>query len=106
MKVASLPLTGSAVSVTERSDDLGGQIPTDLRLLAIRSLETNPIFRGRLAWSAIQIESDGNTLVLNGRVPSYYLKQLLQETLRRVEGVAQVENHLVVVNPSDLLSTG
>ena len=52
---------------------------------------------------AIQIESNGDTLVLNGRLPSYYLKQLLQETLRHVKGVAHVQNHVVVVNPFGFL---
>ncbi len=52
---------------------------------------------------AIRIEAKGDTLVLNGRLPSYYLKQLLQETLRHVHGVAQVQNHVVVANPCGFL---
>lgn len=74
----------------------------DLRSLAVRSLETNPAFRGRLAQGVIQIESNGDSLVLKGNVPTFHVKQLLQETLRRVEGVTQIENRVVVIAPKEL----
>ncbi len=100
MTSSSLPLDSSAD--LKAACPCECQIPADPRSLAIQSLEANPNFHGRLALAAIQIESDGDTLVLNGRVPSYYLKQLLQETVRQVDGVANVENHVMVVNPSGL----
>lgn len=97
MKPTCLPLKRSAILNAECT-------LTDLRSLAIQSLEASPTFRGRLGLAGIHIESDGDTLVLNGRLPSYYLKQLLQETVRRVDGVANVENHVLVVNPSGMLA--
>ncbi|QDV44606.1 BON domain protein [Stieleria neptunia] len=42
--------------------------------------------------------SDGR-IVLSGRVTSYYLKQLAQEIVRKVEATAAVENRLRVVVP-------
>lgn len=99
MKTTFLPLKSSAASGAESA-------PKDLRSLAIQSLEANPTFRGRMGLAAIQIESDCDTLVLSGCLPTYYLKQLLQETVRRVDGVANVENHVLVVNSSGLFAKG
>jgi len=60
--------------------------------MAIQALEADAIFRGRLPLREIQIEVQGDMLVLSGRLPSYYLKQRLQEVIRRVGGVRDVEN--------------
>lgn len=76
--------------------------PLDLTQLAIQTLEAHPDFRWRLANWDIHLETNGDNLILNGRLPSWYLKQLLQETLRRLDGVGSVENRVVVVKPSDL----
>jgi osmotically-inducible protein OsmY len=38
-------------------------------------------------------------LTLRGRVSSFYLKQVAQELIRRLDGVGEVNNHLVVVAP-------
>jgi hypothetical protein len=73
-------------------------IPADLRSIALQSLEADPIFRGRMNLRAIHIEVEGDRLVLNGRLPSYYLKQRLQEVIRRVAGVRDVENLVEVTN--------
>ncbi len=101
MKVASLPRTLSGPSATLCPERLGGNALADLRSSAIQSLEANPIFRGRMALGAIQIESNGDTLVLTGKVPSYYLKQLLQESVRHLKGVRHIDNQVVVLNPGD-----
>lgn len=98
MRPSPLPLNSSVILDAEYT-------PADLRSLVIQSLESSPIFRGRLAVGAICIACDDDTLVLNGRVPTYYLKQLLHETVRHVDGVAHVVNHVVVVDPSDSLAT-
>jgi hypothetical protein len=37
------------------------------------------------------------TLTLCGRLPSFYLKQMLQTYLRDLYGVTQIENHVEVV---------
>jgi hypothetical protein len=41
---------------------------------------------------------------VHGAVPSFYLKQLLQTALSKVNGVERVANHVVVVNSQGLSS--
>lgn len=61
-------------------------------------LEQHPHFRGRA--SLVQIELVEGTIVLSGRLPSYYLKQLLQEALRPMPGVVDVDNRVLVMWPN------
>lgn len=60
-------------------------------------LELHPHFRGRA--SLLVIELVDQTIVLSGRLPSYYLKQLLQEAIRGVPGVVAIDNHVLVMRP-------
>ena len=46
--------------------------------------------------SAITYRFHDGLLVLNGEVPSFYLKQVAQEVVRRVNGVETVENEIEV----------
>lgn len=57
-------------------------------------LATQPYFRG--ASYPIDIETVDNVVIVTGSVPSYYLKQVLQSELSRIEGVQRVENRLEV----------
>jgi len=41
---------------------------------------------------------------LRGRVPSFYLKQILQTWLRRLDGVEQIDNQVDVVSATGLSS--
>ena len=68
-------------------------------LLSIRErLAIHPHFRGRASlWS---IELVAETIVLSGRLPSYYLKQLLAEAIRAVPGVVNIEDHVDVLWPT------
>ena len=43
-------------------------------------------------------------LILRGRLPTFYLKQILQTRLRGLEGVSQIRNHVDVVSSSGLSS--
>ena len=61
---------------------------------ARRVLEESPIFRGRS--NLIRIDEKQGCLVLEGRLPTYYLKQQLQTLLREVEGVDQIDNRVCV----------
>jgi hypothetical protein len=65
-------------------------------------LEHHPHFKGRL--SDVSIDQEGRTLVLSGRLPSFYLKQLLQEAVRHVPGVGHVRNQIDVVCPEGISS--
>jgi osmotically-inducible protein OsmY len=39
-------------------------------------------------------------LVLRGCLPSYYLKQLAQEAVASLDGVARIDNQIQVVTPA------
>jgi hypothetical protein len=75
---------------------------TDLTALARDHLERHPHFRGRLA--GLRIEHRGRTLFLSGRLPTFYLKQLVQEAVRHLPGVGRVRNEIDVVNPAGVSS--
>jgi BON domain len=70
---------------------------TDLTKLAREHLDRHPHFRGRLA--GLCIEHRGRTLFLSGRLPTFYLKQLVQEAVRYLPGVTHVRNEIDVVSP-------
>jgi osmotically-inducible protein OsmY len=70
--------------------------------LARKQLEHHPHFRGRSG--GIEIEQRGKTLLVSGRLPSFYLKQLVQETLRHVPGVQSVSNDIQVVRSDGISS--
>ena len=61
---------------------------------AHRKLEGNPLFRGRS--QLIRIDEIDGHLVLQGRLPSYYLKQMLQTVLADVDGVERLDNRVSV----------
>ena len=60
-------------------------------------LDKHPHFRGRT--HLIQIRSNGDSLVLSGRVPTYYLKQLLQEAVKLVPDIGNIDNRVAVQRP-------
>jgi osmotically-inducible protein OsmY len=71
-------------------------MPATQSLLAPRidqAIQTSPYLNGRL----LRIETDGSRVVLHGSVESYFQKQMAQETVRRVEGVEQIDNCLEVL---------
>jgi hypothetical protein len=74
----------------------------DLSLMARQQLEQHPHFRGRVA--NLSIEQLGKSLRLSGRLPTFYLKQLVQETLRHLPGVQQIYNEISVVNAGGMSS--
>ena len=50
-----------------------------------------------LALKHLSCEYENGTLVLRGCLPTYYLKQLAQETVAHLEGVTRVENQIQVL---------
>jgi hypothetical protein len=71
-------------------------VETDSKVSLIQErLGGHPHFRGRT--SLLTIESIGGSIVVSGRLPSYYLKQLLQEAIRDIPDVASIDNHVEVV---------
>lgn len=104
MNASLLSLSRSAVANSEESDRCENCTVTTLQSLAKQSLETHPVFRGNIQACAIDIVSFGDKLIIHGRVPSWYHKQLLQEILRRVDGAGRVENNVVVMDALKSLS--
>jgi hypothetical protein len=68
---------------------------SNLSTLARDFLEHHPHFKGRL--NDVSIDHEGRTLLLSGRLPTFYLKQLVQEAVRHVPGVQHVRNQIDVV---------
>jgi osmotically-inducible protein OsmY len=59
-------------------------------------------FRGRS--ESFKIAHSNGVLTIAGCVPSFYLKQLLQEVLKRVDGVQHIDNQVDVVALDELSS--
>lgn len=53
---------------------------------------------------SIGIEFKEGRLVLMGHLPSFYLKQMLQTTLRGLAGVERIENRVIVVSSNGISS--
>jgi osmotically-inducible protein OsmY len=82
--------------------------PSSTRLQA-QSLEDLPLAeRGERALRAtgyaplrgVKVTALGQMVILGGRVPSYYLKQVAQATALSLPGVGQVRNDLEVGRPT------
>jgi hypothetical protein len=74
-------------------------LPGSAIMLSIRErLEQHSHFRGRT--SLLNIELIEGVIVLSGRLPSHYLKQLLQEAIRLTPGVLEIDNRVFVIQPS------
>jgi osmotically-inducible protein OsmY len=67
-----------------------------LKELAEGRLRRNPY----LALKSVSCECRDGVLVLRGCLPSYYLKQVAQEAVASLEGVAAVDNQIQVVTPA------
>lgn len=65
-------------------------------------LDKHPHFRRRRL--GVRVYCEDLVLILEGQLPSYYLKQVLQAALRDLEGIPQVRNDVEVFNPSEPLS--
>lgn len=66
-----------------------------LKDLAERCLQRNPY----LALKHISCHLLDGVLVLRGCLPTYYLKQLAQEALTDLNGVARIDNQIQVLTP-------
>jgi hypothetical protein len=54
-----------------------------------------------LALRNLSCDCRGGVLVLRGRLPTYYLKQVAQEAVARLEGVERIDNQIQVVTPAN-----
>jgi len=67
-----------------------------LQELAEGCLRRNPY----LALKNVACDCREGVLVLRGCLPSYYLKQVAQEVVARLEGVERIENQIEVLTPA------
>ena len=65
---------------------------------AVQLLEEHPHFHGR--GDHVRCVCLNNRLVLQGKVPSFYLKQLAQEALRGLADVIRIDNQITVASPA------
>lgn len=75
----------------------GGTPVSALVASAQKELAEDPLFRG--SSQLIRIHECDGTLVLEGRLPSFYLKQLLQTMLQKLDGVDHIDNRVHVDYP-------
>ena len=76
--------------------------PAHLKESAVGCLRRSP-------YSALQhvsCDCREGVLVLRGRLPSYYLKQVAQESVARLEGVARIDNQIQVVTAASRSGRG
>ncbi len=67
---------------------------TLLQVRADQALRQSPI----PALRRLQVEESDHVIVLSGSVPSYYLKQLAQETLMPLLGSRELRNRVTVAH--------
>jgi osmotically-inducible protein OsmY len=63
--------------------------------LAVSALRQSPIS----ALHSLEVEANGESVILTGKVGSYYYKQLAQETICSVIGGREIVNNIRVLKP-------
>ena len=64
----------------------------DLQARAEEALRTSPYLTGKI----LRLESHEGQVTLRGHVGSYFEKQMAQESLRHLDGLATIDNQLEV----------
>ena len=64
----------------------------DIRIDQDLDLANHPVLRGK----NVRIQQEKRRVIVEGDVRSYYQKQMVQEMIRRIEGVEEIENRLLV----------
>ena len=72
-------------------------VRTNFDIRIDQDLANHPLMKGK----NVRIQQEKRRVILEGDVDSYYDQQLLQEVVRRIEGVEEIENRLLVEWASD-----
>ena len=72
-------------------------VRTNFDIRIDQDLANHPLMKGK----NVRIQQEKRRVILEGDVDSYYDKQMLQEVVRRIEGVEEIENRLLVECASD-----
>jgi osmotically-inducible protein OsmY len=67
-------------------------VATNLDIRIDQDLANHPVLRGK----NVRIQQEKQRVIVEGDVRSYYQKQMVQEMIRRIEGVEEIENRLLV----------
>lgn len=67
-------------------------VATNLDIRIDQDLANHPVLRGK----NVRIQQEKRRVIVEGDVRSYYQKQMVQEMIRRIEGVEEIENRLLV----------
>ena len=74
----------------------------DREIVALAATDLAEHFHFRRHLDGIEIDCQGGALSVSGKLPSYYLKQLLQTVLREIPGVKRINNQVSVVSSTGL----
>ena len=96
-----MPISGTALENTEISANI--EHDREIAHRATFHLAQHVHFRGYLG--CLEIDCREEKLIINGKLPSFYLKQVLQTILRDVPGVRQIDNRVNVASATGLSST-
>jgi osmotically-inducible protein OsmY len=80
-------IPNQSVSLTVRDPSLGDRVR--------EGLTSSPY----LAVRRVNVEEQEGVLTLSGRLPNFYLKQMAQSSVSKVEGVRSIINRIDVVDP-------
>lgn len=83
----------SPTNNTKSNEFNGSKTTQSRRKLALADMIDGQLHPGL---SRVTYELDGSQAVLEGDVPTFYLKQLAQETAARVNGVVRIVNRIEV----------
>ena len=72
-------------------------VRTNFDIRIDQDLANHPLMKGK----NVRIQQEKRRVILEGDVDSYYKKQMLQEVVKRMEGVEEIENRLLVEWASD-----
>jgi hypothetical protein len=86
---------------TGETSGVGSQRPS-VELLARRMLAEKCTFA--FCFNQVTFSYSQGILTLEGRLPSFYLKQVLQTVLRDLDGVTRIDNQVDVVSSTSLSS--
>lgn len=84
------------------TEGLGGARGKPIEAEVCDRLKRHCTFRGYL--DSLTVEVVEGTLILTGRLPSFYLKQVLQTAMKTVPGVKRIDNRVDVVSSRGLSS--
>jgi osmotically-inducible protein OsmY len=87
LPTATLPLASLPTSLESHDTD---DHPLHSRVLKALAMQTH------LAGKNLRFETRAGRVTLHGKVRSFFLKQMAQETLRGIEGVAHIDNRMTV----------